>query len=58
MKTIIVSEEDIRNLMQIAVNYKDMLDLAVENAKIIPYSDITGIEDHFALYEKVKHICE
>ena len=58
MKTVYVSEEDIQTLIQIAVNYKATLDLIVENAKVIPFSDTTGIEEHYKLYEKVRHICE
>jgi len=58
MKTVYVSEEDIQTLIQIAVNYKATLDLIVETSKAIPFSDTTGLEKHYNLYEKVRHICE
>jgi len=53
-----VTESDIQTLIKIAVNYKATLDLIVENSKLIPFSDTTGIGEHYALYEKVRHICE
>lgn len=57
-KTVYVTERDIQTLIQIARNYKETLDLIMENSKRIPFADVTGINDHYALYDKVKAICE